>query len=137
MNWFGWPDWRYLFRHRLYGWFQRANRGWADHDTWSFDIYVAEVLAGGLRRLADNTHGYPCEFPGGSDGWEAWLRNKAAWFEWYYKDEDGTSDDKGWIDPSLTQDEKRKRMDAYSSKLDQFLNEELPDFCKHFGSLWD
>lgn len=30
---------------------QRARRGWADADVWSFDTYLAGVIAGGLGRL--------------------------------------------------------------------------------------
>ena len=137
MRIFDWSEWRYLFKHRIGGWFQRANRGWADHDTWSFDHYLAEVVAGGLRKLAENGHGYPCDFPGGAEGWNAWLLDKADWFEWYHLDEDGASGDKGWIDPALTQDEKRRHMDAYHAKTERFFNEVLPDFCKYFGNLWD
>lgn len=132
-----WGDIRYFFVHRVGGWFQRANRGWADHDTWSFDTYLAEVMAGGLRQLATNKTGYPCDFPGGADGWKQWLIGKAEWLEWYAKDEDGTSDDKGWINPALSKEEKHARIDAYSSKMKQFHEEVMPDLGKHFGSLWD
>jgi hypothetical protein len=137
MNIFDWRDWRYLFRHKIGGLFQRAHRGYADHDLWSFDLYISGVLAGGLRQLAARAHGYPCDFPGGFDGWQLWLREKADWFEWYCKDEDGTSEELGWIDPTLTTAEKRRRMDAYNHKMEQFFNQVLPDFCTHFGGLWD
>lgn len=41
-------------------WFwQRGRRGWADCDTWSFDWYLAGVIAGGLEHLRTRTHGYP------------------------------------------------------------------------------
>ncbi len=34
---------------------QRAERGWADTDVWALDTYIANVLHGALRHLADNT----------------------------------------------------------------------------------
>ena len=137
MNVFDWSDWRYLFQHRIGGWFQRANRGYADHDVWSFDTYLAGVMAGGLRELAAHNIGHPCDFPGGADGWNAWLLDKANWLEWYHKDEDGVSDDKGWIAPHLTQEQKSHRINTYHTKMQQFFNEVMPDIGKHFGHLWD
>lgn len=135
--WFSWSGWRYFVVHRIGGYVQRGRRGWASHDTWSFDTYLSEVIAGGLRELAEYGHGYPCDFPGEFEGWQAWLREKADWFEWYAKDEDGTSDELGWIRKDLTREERRARMDAYQAKMDKFFNEVLPDFCKYFGNLWD
>lgn len=40
---------------------QRAQRGFADEDVWSFCDYLAGVLAGGLAILRDNLHGCPPE----------------------------------------------------------------------------
>lgn len=133
-TWLSWRDWRYFFVHRIGGFFQRGRRGWADHDTWSFDTYLAEVLAGGLRRLADKNHGYPCDFPGEAEGWQAWLRDKADWFEWYANDGIMPSDQPYH---TLSQEERRAYMDTYHAKMDQFFNEVLPDFVKYFGNLWD
>ena len=157
-TWLSWRDWRYFFAHRVGGFFQRGRRGWADHDTWSFDTYLAGVLAGGLRprcairrprclgtylagvlagglrRLADKNHGYPCDFPGEAEGWQAWLRDKADWFEWYAKDGIMPSDQPYH---TLSQEERRARMDAYRAKMDKFFEEVLPDFVKYFGNLWD
>ena len=108
----GWMRWQY---RRVKGWFQRANRGWADHDTWSFDWYLAGVMAGGLRHLAKHAHGYPDGFPGGAEGWEAWLRDKAEWFEWY----------QDW------------QVNDDIAKLHKFYNEVLPDLVKWYEGLWD
>jgi hypothetical protein len=85
--------------------------------VWSFDTYLASVIAGGLRELAEHNHGYPSEFPGGAEGWEAWLRDKADWFEWY-----GDWDAPDHLDPK---------------KNDTFFEEVLPDFVKWYGGLWD
>ncbi len=32
---------------------QRMRRGWSDRDVWSFDRYLAGVIAGGLDKLSD------------------------------------------------------------------------------------
>ena len=32
--------------------FQRGWRGYADHDVWGFDTYLAGVMAAGMRQLA-------------------------------------------------------------------------------------
>lgn len=34
---------------------QRAARGWADADVWALDTYLASILCGALRYMADNT----------------------------------------------------------------------------------
>lgn len=107
-------EWRWKWR-QFKGLFQRARRGWASHDTWSFDVYLAGVIAGGLRHLAENTHGHPCDFPGGADGWSAWLRDKAEWFAWY---EEGAF----YCD---------------IKKIEYFNEVVLPDFAKYYGGLWD
>jgi hypothetical protein len=49
---------------------QRARRGFSDEDVWSFDAYLAGVLAGGLKALRDNLHGCPPELC--SDDDETW-----------------------------------------------------------------
>lgn len=38
---------------------QRGRRGWSDEDTWDFDSYLSEVISGGCKHLANNTHSYP------------------------------------------------------------------------------
>lgn len=142
--WSDWREWRYLYR-RIVGYFVRGWRGWADHDTWGLDGYIAGVLAGSLRHLASTKRGCPQDFveraggdvDAGCDLWVAWLREKADWFEWYCLDEDGTSDDRGWIAPGMSDEEKRRRIDVHRAKLDQFFDVVLPDFGRHFGSLWD
>lgn len=41
--------------------FQRATRGWANSDTWSFDSYIAKVNADALEYFAKNLHSAPPE----------------------------------------------------------------------------
>lgn len=77
---------------------QRARRGWADEDTWSFDHYLSSVIAGGVRRLQKDSHGHPaglcdCEDPwgmheecNGPEKWDAILDEMAAGFEAHERD---------------------------------------------------
>lgn len=40
-------------------WAQRARRGYSYADVWNFDSYLAQVVAGGLRGLAESGHAMP------------------------------------------------------------------------------
>lgn len=51
-------------------WQQRAQHGFSDEDVWSFNTYLAGVLAGGLKVLRDNLHGCPPELCSEDD--ETW-----------------------------------------------------------------
>ena len=139
-------------RRAIVAFWQRGIRGWADEDTWSFDHYLARVIAEGLRHLDQVKHGVPNEFcPGWPDrydhtsaeldvasaAWSAWLQDKANWFEWYWRDEDGMSDGTNWIDPEIPDDEKKRRIDSHMAKLKHFYEVVLPEFGKYFGALWD
>lgn len=151
-RWFSYSEWRYRVRHRLWGFFQRGWRGYADHDVWGLDHYLAGVMAGGLRRLADTHHGFPVDFlPGyqtrwehareetdaASLAWEWWLLDKAEWFDWYARDEDGTTGDTNWIDRDLSTEEISRRIAAHQDKMQRFHDEVMVDFGRRFGSLWD
>lgn len=39
--------------------YQRANRGWANRDTWSLDYHLAKVVIGGCEYLKKTKHGIP------------------------------------------------------------------------------
>ncbi len=151
-RWLTYSEWRYRLRHRLWGFFQRGWRGWADHDVWGLDHYLAGVMAGALWRLADTHHGYPVDFMPGYPGswectseeseaasaaWAAWLRDKAAHLQWYHLDEDGTSDDLGWVREDLSEEEKSARIEAHTAKMRRFHEEVMPDLARRWGSLWD
>lgn len=72
------PRW---FRSKV----QRANRGWSDEDTWSFDHYLSGVIAGGVARLRKDAHGYPeGESP---ESWDRILGEIVEGFELLAKDE--------------------------------------------------
>lgn len=136
-------DVRYIVRWRIPGFFQRAWRGWAARDTWSFDHYLAEVIASALRHMAKHAHGVPYfifeENPELDEEkhhnlalliWKRWLTDKAEWFAWYAKDEIG-------FDPDMTDEQKSQALDFYDKKEKHFLEVVLPDFGKRFPNLWD
>ncbi len=117
VRWLTYSEWRYRVRYHLWGFFQRGWRGWADHDVWGLDCYLAGVMAGALRRLEATGHGFPADFlpdhaarwdytreetDAASAAWRRWLLDKAAWLEWYHRDEDGVSGDTNWIEPGLS-----------------------------------
>ena len=134
-------------------WFlQRGWRGWADHDVWGLDAYLAAVMAGALRHLAAHHHGHPVDFlpdyetrwdfteeesAAAAAAWTAWLRDKAAALDWYARDEDGISDDLGWISDDLSEEERVARIDAHQEKMRRFHEEIMPDLVRRWGALWD
>lgn len=133
-----WKEWRYQVRYLAWGFVQRGWRGWADRDVWGMDHHLAGIIAPMLRRLADNAHGYPGRHPGQTDNdcfetfedWQAWLREKAEWFDWY------ATDEMLW-DSSKTAYENERLMEEYRARHDKFRKEVLPDFVKWWGALWD
>jgi hypothetical protein len=57
--------------------YQRAYRGWADEDTWSFDSYLSKITSEGIIHLSKTTYGYPCDL----NSLEEWkvILDKIAW----------------------------------------------------------
>lgn len=85
---------------------QRVQRGWSDHDLWSLDSYLAEILSTALPALADRTW-----------GWPAILVEK----------EDGTIED----DPSFPfedwQKELREAGERFARMVNDYWIDQLPD----------
>jgi hypothetical protein len=81
----------------VWGYVQRARRGWSDEDAWNLDTYLAGVIAGSLCRLAATKHGIPCdflpkpyrtdysdaEFEAAEAAWTAWLLACSAAYQEY------------------------------------------------------
>jgi len=144
--WTEYHHWRYLIRYRFVGLFQRAWRGWADVDTWSYDHYLAETIAPALRHMAARAHGYPmfilenrpdlldedgtANDDKALEAWQHWLIEKAGWFEWYHREELNLSAD-------MTDNQKTAALDLYERQHNNFQDKVLADFGKHFESLWD
>ena len=55
-HWFSPSTYFYWLKYKV----QRAQRGWADCDTWSLDCYLSEWLPNALRHLKKHKHGTPC-----------------------------------------------------------------------------
>jgi len=111
-------------------WFiQRGVRGYSDRDVWSLDTYIFKILSGGLIRLADTTHGYPCPYPKDAHSltqptsctcayrWDSDLREYAALFHKLAEDSFEGDD---WI----------KEEEAAYQKSMEWIKE-------NFSSLWD
>jgi hypothetical protein len=82
----GWPFQaeRWLDKHsllrrydRLAGMVQRGKRGWADEDLWGFDYYLAGVIAGAVRQIADLSFGWSDRLWPTHEEWVAELRKLA------------------------------------------------------------
>lgn len=54
--WWNWLEMRPL---KIKSFIQRGFRGWADEDTWDFDIYLAKIISEGLTHLKENNQGCP------------------------------------------------------------------------------
>jgi hypothetical protein len=144
--WLQYSHWWYLIQYRFLGLFQRAFRGWAVVDTWSFDHHLCRVIAPGLRQLAKDANGYPPFILDGrpdlldKDGepidakameaWQHWLIEKATWFEWYAAEELN-------LHPDMNDDQKLAALDLYERQHKNFQENVLADFGRHFESLWD
>lgn len=135
----GYSNIRYQIRYRFFGLFQRAFRGWADHDTWGLDYHIAGILKNSLKHLAKYSHGCPHEFmekygdPQAFKEWDNWLLDKAEWFRWYHEHED--EEVVNWF--KLTEEEKSKIIQDSNTKMKIFYDEVLPDFIKYYGNLWN
>lgn len=148
-------------------WFyQRGKRGWADCDVWSFDDYLARVIADGLEHLAKTTHGYPANFSFKNrlDGmtrlvsvdekdhqlekWCSKLLSMAGAFRAYQRSMGEKYDDVIGPFPKRidgeSQEARTKRYDEYFEKLNIECQKDYAiflkgakEFIKHFHNLWD
>lgn len=58
--------WRYekvefFIRNTFPGYFRRARKGYARHDLWNLDYYLANLLENSIRELSEDVHGHPCD----------------------------------------------------------------------------
>lgn len=86
---------------------ERGRRGFSRSDVWSFDTYLAQVIAGGVRELAGNLHGCPPALVDGDDvdaGCERWaqiLDEIAMGFEHWATNDTRGADDLAELNRSL------------------------------------
>lgn len=107
--------WRWRHTPR-WGW-QRIKRGYSTRDLWSFDTFIAAVVADACENLRDNGHGYPCEMT--VDEWNDVLTRIAEPLK-VWADEKFTT---------LTFDEEMKRYEK--------AREAMRLFADNLGSMWD
>lgn len=78
-----WHPWRYpsnwisnikIFFRQFKWAYQRITKGFCDYDIWDMDVYLIQLLADGIKQLADTSWGYPCteEFPT-HESWQEYL----------------------------------------------------------------
>lgn len=63
---------------------ERIRRGYSESDTWSFDIHLAEVIVGGVRKLREREFGYPGDLT--PEEWNAILLEIEEGFQCYLDD---------------------------------------------------
>lgn len=72
----------------------RGKHGWAPYDTYSFDYYLAKVLAEALGYFGNNLHGWPGgykDIKGEDESFQAWKKDildASAAFRAYSEDKD-------------------------------------------------
>ena len=163
--WKHWLDPRTYYYYVKYK-IQRANRGWANCDTWSLDNYLAEWLPDALRHLKKHKHGIPCGMftdadhgPDGNATDEGMINAEKRWddvmdkmidaFVAYNRMTDGLYEDElgpyplredFWENINNPSEEERVRFNKSQelTKRDEKIFEEGAElFIRHFGSLWD
>lgn len=90
---------------------QRARRGWADQDTWSFDQYMAGVIAGGLGHLRQTNMGHPSNMT-----YERWVEKLGELERAFQHYHDNLFEPGFDYDKSI--EEMRKIMDVWASLWD-------------------
>ena len=79
---YGYMPWKYpsnwknnifqFFYNLKYAW-QRATKGYCDHDLWSLDYYYANMFSSSLKEMAEKSYGFPCELEQ-TGGMEEWVK---------------------------------------------------------------
>jgi len=57
-----WWNWLEDRPRKIKSFFQRGWRGWADEDTWNFDMYLAQVISEGVKHHKKYQTGIPSEY---------------------------------------------------------------------------
>lgn len=135
--------------------YQRATRGYADRDLWSFDWYLCEMIPKALKDLQDQNHGIPCEFlydednnelEGGKKRWNATIQQMIEGFEAHlrildmdYESEIGPHPATQKSFPIIITPESReyiRKMNELMERDEQVFLKGMEVFAKYFGSLW-
>ena len=54
---YSWWNWLDMLPRKIYWFFQRGYRGWADCDAWDLDTYLARVISEALKSFKKYYHG--------------------------------------------------------------------------------
>lgn len=112
---------------------QRGKRGYSIRDTWSFDMYLADVIGNGLMHLSKNTHGWPDSKFKTFEEWQKELETIGNAFLLYNKLDDMWYDE---IKDIENDKERRKILNAHIKRCNE--NKEIMKrFIDHFENLWD
>lgn len=57
-----WWNWLEERPRKIKSFFQRGWRGWADEDTWNFDMYLAQIISEGIKHHKKYQTGIPSEY---------------------------------------------------------------------------
>jgi len=137
-----WKDILFFFRVLLPGYFQRANKGWANYDTWGLDTYLANVIADSVEHLRKNSHGYPTNLT--KQKWDDILKR----ITWTFKMAQKVSNHEVYLTKNRKQYLKLRTMmrdnsDLYDNSI-VFTHQESKKFYKgfdlfrkYFFNLWD
>lgn len=106
---------RVFFFYPRWGW-QRLRRGWSDYDAYSFDHYLAGVIAGGLANIRDG-HSHPCDMT--AEEWESYLNEIITGLTRYR-------------DMRFTANQYHEEMKAYNAAAAA-----MHKFADRFGDMWD
>lgn len=111
--------WSYEYSPRRWvrKWSERARKGWSVEDTFDFDGYLSNVIAGGVQRIRDDSYGHPADLE--PEVWLAILEKIIDGFTAH--NEDAIMFPAG---PEREAVERRER-------------EGLSLFAQYFGHLWD
>lgn len=112
---------------------QRGKRGYSIRDTWSFDMYLADVIGSGLLHLAKNTHGWPDSKFKTFEEWQKELETIGNAFITYNKLDDMWYEE---IKDVETDKERKKILDTHIKRC-KANKEIMKRFIDHFENLWD
>ena len=142
-----------MFPRRIYWFFQRGKRGYADEDTWQFCDYLSEVICGGLKQLKKYKHGIPStinpktgKYSYNERRWNKILAKMIYTFETSKKILNNYPDSDWLYIPTDEWDEKKDLRDKFKDgKLERVMTkkeclayeEGWKLFAKYFYNLWD
>jgi hypothetical protein len=113
---------------RMKMWYQRIKRGWCEEDIWSLYDYLGTVISDTLRKLQEDTSGYPIEMASLKE-WKQALLKMAKAFEMA---RDG--------DEKHLNDFERygiKRANKLYKERRRKWEQDMKLFVKFFENLWD